>query len=99
MPSKVLALGLVFHELTSNATRHGAFAKPEGRVSVAWNTDRGGLTITWLERNGAEVAQPTHKGLGIELIEGELKSALGAEVTFDYAAPGLEVQIAIPDQG
>jgi two-component system, chemotaxis family, CheB/CheR fusion protein len=96
VPSKALALGLVFHELTSNAVRHGALAKPEGRVSVTWNTDRGGLTITWLERNGAKVAKPTHKGFGTELIEGELKSALGAEVIFDYAAPGIEVQIAIP---
>jgi hypothetical protein len=34
--------------------------------------------------------------LRTELIEGELKSALGAEVTFDYAAPGIAVQITIP---
>ena len=28
-------LGLVFHELTTNAMKHGALAKPDGRVNVS----------------------------------------------------------------
>jgi two-component system, chemotaxis family, CheB/CheR fusion protein len=95
-PSKALALGLVFHELTTNAVKYGALAKSNGRVSVTWKIEKGRLVINWLERDGAKIGKPKRTGFGTELIERELKSALGAKVTFDYAAEGLEVQISIP---
>jgi two-component system CheB/CheR fusion protein len=95
-PTQSLALGLAFHELTTNATKYGALAKPEGRVSVTWKMEKGRLIITWLERDGGKIGKPGRKGFGTELIERELKSTLGAKVTFDYAPAGVEVQISIP---
>jgi two-component system, chemotaxis family, CheB/CheR fusion protein len=95
-PPQALALGLVFHELTTNAVKYGALAEPEGRVSVTWGIDNGSVLITWLERDGAKVHEPDGKGFGTELIERELKSALGARVAFDYAPQGVEVKISIP---
>ncbi len=95
-PSQALALGLVFHELTTNAVKYGALAKTKGCVSVAWAVEKGRLKITWLERDGSKVGKPEGKGFGTELIERELKSALDASVTFDYAPKGIEVQISIP---
>ena len=32
-------LGLVFHELVTNAMKHGALANPDGRVAVDWQAD------------------------------------------------------------
>jgi two-component system, chemotaxis family, CheB/CheR fusion protein len=95
-PPQALALGLVFHELTTNAAKYGALAKAKGRVSVTWRVEKSRLIITWLERDGNKVATPERKGFGTELIERELKSALGARVTFDYAPKGIETQISIP---
>jgi two-component system CheB/CheR fusion protein len=95
-PQQALALGLVFHELMTNAVKYGALSKANGRVAVTWEVDKGRLIITWLERDGPKVGKPKRKGFGTELIERELKSVLGARVTFDYAPEGVEVQISIP---
>jgi two-component system CheB/CheR fusion protein len=95
-PPQALAIGLAFHELTTNAMKYGALAKPKGRVAVTWKVEKGRLDITWLERDGGKVGKPGRKGFGTELIERELKSALGARVMFDYAPEGIEVQISIP---
>jgi two-component system CheB/CheR fusion protein len=96
MPPQALALGMVFHELASNALKYGALSDAKGRLSVTWEVEKGQLVINWLERDGARVAKPKHKGFGTELIERELKSHLGGRVTFDYAPEGVEVRISIP---
>jgi two-component system CheB/CheR fusion protein len=95
-PQQALALGLVFHELTTNAVKYGALASAKGRIAVTWEVEKGRLVITWLERDGPKVGKPKRKGFGTELIERELKSVLGARVTFDYAPEGVEVRISIP---
>ena len=97
-PPEALALGLVFHELATNAVKYGALARSKGRVAVTWGIQKNRLIITWLERDGAKVGKPGRKGFGTELIERELKSALGAKVSFDYAPEGIEVQITIPPE-
>jgi len=95
-PPQALALGMIFHELVTNAVKFGALAKNKGHVSVTWGVEKGRLVIRWLERDGARVSKPRRRGFGTELIERELKSALGGRVTFDYAPEGVDVQLSIP---
>src|SRR5262245_50323904 len=95
-PPQALALGLIFHELVTNALKYGALSTKKGRVSVTWGVEKSRLIITWLERDGDKVKKPDRKGFGTELIERELKSTLGGRVTFDYAPEGVEVQLSIP---
>jgi two-component system, chemotaxis family, CheB/CheR fusion protein len=98
-PAAALALGLVVHELATNATKYGALSNTDGRVSVAWRIDRGerrGLALTWRETNGAAVKTRKRKGFGTELIEREVSGTLGGKAVFDYAADGLKVRISIP---
>jgi two-component system, chemotaxis family, CheB/CheR fusion protein len=98
-PAAALALGLVVHELATNATKYGALSNSDGRVSVGWRIDRGerhSLALTWRESNGAVVKKPKRKGFGTELIEREVSGALGGKAAFDYAADGLKVRISIP---
>src|SRR2546423_821518 len=38
-PNAALALGLVMHELTTNAAKHGSLSKSDGRVSINWSIE------------------------------------------------------------
>ncbi|HEX2632238.1 MAG TPA: HWE histidine kinase domain-containing protein [Bradyrhizobium sp.] len=70
---------LVFHELATNATKHGAFSKRSGTVDLDWKIiSRDGqphLTVTWRERGGPKTTVPKTKGFGSELIERAIPNA------------------------
>ena len=77
-PRLALALHLVFHELATNAGKHGAFSFPFGRVKIRWDllpadgrTARK-LAILWREHDGPQVNEPRRKGFGLSLITGAL---------------------------
>jgi two-component system CheB/CheR fusion protein len=98
-PAAALALGLVVHELATNATKYGALSNSEGRVTVGWSIgggERRSLALTWRESDGTAVKKPKRKGFGTELIEREVSGTLGGKAAFDYAADGLKVRISIP---
>ena len=99
-PARALALGLLFHELATNAAKYGALSSPEGCVKVTWRieTEAGHhrLVITWTEENGPEVVKPTRKGFGSRLIERSLKGELGGEATLDYRPDGIHCQVILP---
>ena len=99
-PKAVLTLAMVFHELATNASRHGALSVAEGRVTVGWRTEHtpGGdkMFLHWRERGGPPVTPPSHKGFGSRLIEGGLAQDLNGDVRIAYEASGLVCQIAVP---
>jgi two-component system CheB/CheR fusion protein len=72
-PRAALALGLVIHELGTNATKHGALLNDGGRVSVSWDVaSRDGypqLLLSWRETDGPKITEPAKQGFGTELIK------------------------------
>lgn len=72
-PELATPFGLVFHELATNAAKHGAFSTPAGRVHLSWtvNGQNGGrrLQVVWRELNGPLVNPNGHRGFGSTLIE------------------------------
>ena len=99
-PKTALALSLVIHELASNAHKHGALSTPKGRLSVRWGlgNPHGKLLLNWEEKTERKVKRPADKGFGLELVEREVKSALGGTADFSYGAQGLTVKIVIPEE-
>lgn len=94
--SQALALGLVSHELATNAAKYGALSTPEGEVSVTWaSTDPGTLTIRWEERGGPPVRPPERRGFGTRLIEKLAAGDLRGELQMDFADSGLRVTLRI----
>ena len=81
-PRQAVHLGLVLHELGTNARKYGGLKVPEGRIRVTWNlTDHGPchhLEINWVESGGPAVSPPTGQGFGTLLIERGLKIRLVA---------------------
>ena len=80
------AMGLVLHELATNATKHGALSLPEGQVRLSWETRdlEGGvrvLELTWVERGGPPVNKSRKAGVGSRLID---HAVANARVTRDF---------------
>ena len=69
-------LGLVLHELATNARKYGALSVPAGRLSVAWSVRAYGereLVLEWNESGVPKVSAPTSRGFGTTLIERTLE--------------------------
>lgn len=94
-PDAARNLSLVFHELVTNAIKHGALSGETGSVDVSWRRDRNTLTITWAERNGPEISPPKQHGFGSRLVVGCVKS-LGGIVEVDFPPSGFVCVISIP---
>ncbi len=96
-PAQALALGLLFHELATNAAKYGALSTPEGRVQVSWRLDgRAPMTLDWREQGGPQVRAPERRGFGSRLIERSLKGGLGGDAKLDFAPDGLCCHIELP---
>jgi len=97
-PAQAVSLGMVFHELATNAAKYGALSVPEGRVIIDWSLadqhDRR-LRIEWREVDGPPVAQPERRGFGSRLIERNLKHDLAGSLEIDYAPAGLAVEMTV----
>ena len=101
-PKAALALGMLVHELATNAVKYGAFSVPEGRIGVTWliepnaDSDAGTLVWSWRERGGPPVQPPSRRGFGTTLIERSVRHELGGNADIRFAESGLEVTFTIP---
>jgi two-component system, chemotaxis family, CheB/CheR fusion protein len=99
-PRAALALGMVVHELATNAVKYGALSVPEGRVTVTWEIgerDRdAALRVQWREVGGPEVTGPSHEGFGSKLITQQIRYELRGETVVNYLPAGLEVAFTVP---
>ena len=94
-----LGLGLILHELTTNAHRHGAWSGDQGVVSIQWDLKTAptrGLALNWRERGGPQVGPPLEYGLGARLIERSLAKVLDSQVRLDFRPEGVVADVWLP---
>ncbi len=96
-PGIATPLGLMLHELATNAAKYGALSLPGGQVRLNWETRdlEGGvrvLELTWTERGGPPVKQP--KSLGASLLMDH--AIADARVTRDFKPEGLVCAVSVP---
>ncbi|MEW5684580.1 MAG: PAS domain S-box protein [Pseudomonadota bacterium] len=91
-PGASLTMALVFHELATNAVKYGSLSADAGHVVIAWTHQpaNGALRLSWIERGGPAVSQPSRKGFGSRLIERGLRGELRGRAVVTYAPEGLE---------
>lgn len=98
-PPAALSLGMIFHELATNAAKYGALSAPTGRVLVDWGVAdhlKPVLTLTWREIDGPPVTPPQRRGFGSRLIERNVRHDLAGEVKLDYASDGFSAEFSVP---
>jgi PAS domain S-box-containing protein len=99
-PKATLALGVAFHELATNAVKHGAFSDDTGSILIGWtiepSPEGNRLVLRWREKDGPPVAPPSRRGFGSRVIERGLAHELEAVVDLDYRTDGLICTIDIP---
>lgn len=91
-PTSVIAYGLAFHELTTNALKYGALSAAEGKVEVRWEVSgaRGErLHLVWRERGGPRVEPPSRTGFGSRLIERAVAHELGGPTRLRFDPDGV----------
>ena len=95
-PSAMQSLGLIMHELGTNATKHGALSTPEGSVAVNWMRDPAdqGVTMVWQEQGGPPVAEPTRKGFGQVMFE-RIGASLDGSITTDFRPEGFVCTVTV----
>ena len=92
----IVPLGLVLHELTTNAVKYGAWAQPGGLLRVVWSAPSGGLALDWCEQPATPpAAPPGGRGFGSALIDSSARQ-LGGTIEREFTAAGIVVRIAIP---
>ncbi len=95
-PKAAQDLGLIFHELATNASKYGALSGAEGRVEVRWSATSDDIHISWRESGGPTVTVPTRKGFGNQIVERMAKGTFDGKVHLEYAASGFKWELTAP---
>jgi two-component sensor histidine kinase len=97
-PRRAISLGMVFHELATNAAKYGALSAQAGRVFVRWWKPGGNaapaLRLEWREEDGPKVAPVSRRGFGSRLIEQSI-TELDGTVKLEFEPSGLRCTIEI----
>jgi len=89
-------LGLVFHELATNAAKYGALSTLEGRVVLTSVRDGDSQVLTWTETGGPAVTAPLRTGFGSNLTRLSVEGQLGGRLNYDWRPEGLTLTITLP---
>jgi two-component sensor histidine kinase len=96
-----LALGMIFHELATNAAKYGSLSHESGRVGITWaiaelSSAARLLRIRWKERGGPNIAEPLKRGFGSRLIEQTSRHQLNGRAHLRFEPEGLIFELEVP---
>ena len=94
-------MGMVLHELVTNAAKYGALSAPSGRVSIKWHFPLNGsasdrLVFNWRETGGPLVVSPSKSSYGMHVVHELIPYELGGTIDYVLAPDGAQCQIDIP---
>ena len=91
----ITPLGLVLHELTTNAVKYGGWSQPGGIIDVDWAREGGQIVLTWRETGAPIREQPVREGFGSLLMTSSARQ-LGGTVERTFTPEGAVVTIRFP---
>ncbi|MCA9310546.1 MAG: MASE1 domain-containing protein [Phycisphaerales bacterium] len=95
VPQQAVAMGMVIHELLTNAHRHGSLADDDGRVEITLDFDHaaGKLRLDWNEVGLTTTHDQWSPGEGMRLIEGLVRSDLRGKANLQITREGARHRI------
>ena len=91
---KVTPLGLVLHELTTNAVKYGAWSNG-GKLAVAWQRDGEDVCIEWRETGLKLKSEPDREGFGSLLMKSSARQLRGS-IERRFGDGEVQVEISFP---
>jgi two-component sensor histidine kinase len=95
-PQAMKSLGLVLHELTTNAVKYGPFYGPEGSITIRWEQQSARLVLWWHEVGINEVRPSTRSGFGSYLLKEVVVRQLRGSCNIEYEPKGLCYIFTLP---
>jgi PAS domain S-box-containing protein len=97
VPSEAQSLGLIIHELVTNAAKYGALSQQEGRLQVCWTCiEQEGeqrVEVCWDECDGPAVKFPAKSGFGSTLIRTSVEKQLKGTLITEWRPEGLTCKL------
>jgi two-component sensor histidine kinase len=93
------AMGMVIHELVTNAAKYGALSTQSGQVSVRWYRKLNGssqLILIWQETGGPRVEAQIRSGYGTAVVRDLIPYEFGGTVDLAFAPDGVRCRLEIP---
>jgi two-component sensor histidine kinase len=96
-PAAVLPLTMSLNELCTNAVKYGALSNATGRIEITSTIEERPqqFRLTWIEKGGPTVRQPTKRSFGTRLIGGLAKQLQG-RFRLRYEPTGLVYELDVP---
>jgi two-component sensor histidine kinase len=99
----VTPMGMIIHELATNAAKYGSLSVPTGTVDIRWRIEPGDgerqeVSIRWTEEGGPAVAADDAKedgGFGSQMMT-LAASQLGGTISRDWQPSGLVAMLRFP---
>ncbi|MBL0923665.1 MAG: CHASE3 domain-containing protein [Sphingomonadaceae bacterium] len=95
----ITPLGLIVHELATNALKYGALSQGEGSVAVTWDcveqSEGKWVSIDWREAGGPASSGQAAQGFGSSMITASAQQ-LNGTLEQHWHSDGLEVKLGFP---
>lgn len=93
------SLAMLLHEWATNAAKHGALSRPEGRLEISWQDSGDSLRLVWSESGGPPLPQERPgEGFGTFLTRGMIEGQLGGRIRQVWRPEGLRLELELPLQ-
>ncbi len=94
--SSATTFALVVHELATNSLKYGALSSEAGTLDLSCSVADDDLILTWTERGGPLVTQPTGTaGYGSKLVLRTMTRQFGGSIAYDWNPEGLIVTLRL----
>ena len=94
-PSAAQAIGMMLHELATNAYKHGSLSGDSGTVRIDWSCNEV-FYLRWSEAGGPPAQMPDRQGFGHRVLVKMAPHELGARIGMDYTGSGLVWRLDAP---